>query len=369
MGCPVVVKLVSGTIAHKSEAGGVQLNITDSDAVGKAYRRIRSAVSERFGAGHFQGVTIQPMIGLQGYEIILGSTLDPQFGPVLQFGSGGRMVDVFKDRALALPPLNITLARRTIEQTRIGAALSSARANIDLPALEQIMVRFSLLVVEQKWIREIDVNPLLVSSERIVALDARIVLHGLDVQPEAIPELAIRPYPTQYVSPWKMRDGTSVIIRPIRPEDEPLMVKFHETLSDRSVYFRYFHAMQLNQRVAHERLTRICFIDYAREMALVVYREDLPAGNREILGVGRLMKLHGAKEGEFAIVVSDHWHHRGLGFELLRRLLEIGRDEKLVRIFGEILPDNRDMLKVCDKLGFRRHHSPDNGVIRAEIDL
>lgn len=369
MGYPVVIKLVSDTIAHKSEAGGVQLNLADGAAVRKAYSRIRSAVRERFGAEHFQGVTIQPMLRLDGYEIILGSTLDPQFGPVLLFGSGGRMVDIYKDRALALPPLNMTLARRAMEQTRIWAALKDARANIDLTALEQILVRFSLLVVEQQWISEIDVNPLLVSSNQLIALDARIVVHGPDVQQDSIPELAIRPYPTQYVSPWVMPEGTQVIIRPIRPEDEPLMVKFHETLSDRSVYFRYFHAMRLNQRIAHERLTRICFIDYAREMALVVMRLDPEAGDQEILAGGRLVKVHGTKDGEFAIIVSDHWHNRGVGTELLRRLVEIGRQEKLARIFGDILPENRGMQKVCEKLGFRCYYSAESGVVRAEIEL
>ena len=153
-----------------------------------------------------------------------------------------------------------------------------------------------------------------------------------------------------------MQDGTPVTIRPIRPEDEPLMVRFHETLSERSVYFRYFHAMRLTQRIAHERLTRICFIDYEREMALVVLQKDPITGDSEILAVGRLIKVHGTREGEFAILVSDNWHRRGLGFELLKRLVNIGREERLARIFGDILPENRDMLKICDKLGFRRHY-------------
>jgi acetyltransferase len=147
------------------------------------------------------------------------------------------------------------------------------------------------------------------------------------------------------------------------------MVKFHETLSERSVYFRYFHAMRLTQRIAHERLTRICFIDYEREMALVVLRKDPQAGDQEILAVGRLINVHGTREGEFAILVSDNWHHRGLGLELLKRLVNIGREEKLARIFGDILPENRDMLRVCDKLGFQRHYSVEEGVVRAVIEL
>ncbi len=368
IGYPVVLKLASSTIAHKFSAGGVQLNLADAAAVRNAYRKIQSTVQANFGPEHFQGATVQPMIRSNGFDIIIGSSIDPQFGPMLLFGSGGRLLDYYNDQALAIPPLNMTLARRVMEQTRIYAALKS-RTDIDLAALEQILVLFSLLVVEQRWIKEIDINPLLVSPEKTLALDARIIVHGADVKWESIPQLAIRPYPTQYANPWTMPDGTPVVIRPIRPEDEPLMVKFHETLSERSVYFRYFHAMRLTQRIAHERLTRICFIDYEREMALVVRRKDPQTGNQEILGVGRLIKLHGTKDGEFAILVSDKWHHRGLGNELLKRLLEVGRDEKLTRIFGDILPENRDMLRVCDKLGFRRNYLADEGVIRAEIEL
>jgi acetyltransferase len=189
------------------------------------------------------------------------------------------------------------------------------------------------------------------------------------VAPESIPPLAIRPYPSQYVGQWAMKDGTQVTIRPIRPEDEPLMAKFHETLSERSVYFRYFHAMRLNQRIAHERLTRICFIDYSREIGLVIVRRDQITGEQELLAVGRLIRVPGTDDGEFALLVSDNWHHRGLGIELLKRLVEIGREEKLVRIYGDILPENQDMLKVCDKLGFHRNYSADKGVITAEIEL
>jgi acetyltransferase len=368
IGYPVVLKLASHTIAHKAQAGGVLLNLSNAAAVRNAYRTIHSAVENAFGPGHFQGVTVQPLVGFSGFDIIIGSTVDPQFGPVLLFGSGGRLLEFYKDKALVLPPLNMTLARRVMEQTNIYAALKN-RKNIDLTALEQLLVRFSLLVVEQRWIREIDINPLLVTPEQILALDARIIVHGADVEPQSIPELAIRPYPAQYVARWEMQDGTPVTIRPIRPEDEPLMVKFHETLSERSVYFRYFHAMQLTQRIAHERLTRMCFIDYEREIGLVVLKKEMQSGDEQILAVGRLIKIRGTHDGEFAIVVSDNWHHRGLGNELLKRLVEVGREEKVKRIFGDILPENRDMLRVCDRLGFQRHYHADEGVVRAEIQL
>jgi acetyltransferase len=251
----------------------------------------------------------------EGIELIVGSSTDPQLGPVLLFGSGGRLVEVYRDRALGLPPLNTTLARRMMEQTRVFDALRGVRGRkpVDIGGLEQLLVSFSRLVVEQPWIKEIDINPLLASSDRLVALDARVIVHGREVSAADIPKPAIRPYPSQYASPWMMRDGTQVLIRPIRPEDEPMMVKFHETLSERSVYFRYFHAMRLNLRVAHERLIRMCFIDYSREVALAADYADTESGEHQILAVARLIRLHGSNDAEWAVVVSDNWQHRGLG--------------------------------------------------------
>jgi acetyltransferase len=273
------------------------------------------------------------------------------------------LVEVFKDRALGLPPLNTTLARRMMEQTKIYKALKGVRGRppVNLAELEQLMVRFSRLVVEQPWIKEIDINPLLATPERLVALDARIVVHGLEVSREQLPKLAIRPYPNRYVSNWTMKDGAEVLIRPIRPEDEPMMVKFHETLSERSVYLRYFHLMNLSQRVAHQRLTRICFIDYDREMAIVAERQGA------ILGVARLTRVFGVNEAEVAVLVSDHAHGRGLGKELLARLIVVGGDEQLIALRADILPDNRDVMRICEKLGFTLRHSVEDQVIKAEF--
>ncbi len=324
-------------------------------------------MAEKAGAQHFQGVTVQPMVKLKdAYELIIGTSLDPQFGPVLLFGTGGQLVEVFKDRALALPPLNTTLARRMMEQTKIYKALKGVRGRkpVDMAALELLMVRFSALVAEQRWIKEIDINPLLASPDGLIALDARVVVHAADVTTEQIPKAAIRPYPARYVWPWTTKDGTKVTIRPIRPEDEPAMVRFHETLSERSVYLRYFHLMNLEQRTQHERLTRICFIDYDREMALVAQSAD-----HEILGVGRLTKIQGSDEAEVAVLISDKWQGRGLGKELLARLLVVGADEKLTRLTADILPDNRDVMRVCEKLGFALKHSLDDEVVHAEFRL
>jgi acetyltransferase len=455
IGYPVVLKVFSETITHKSDVNGVHLNLHDARAVREAYNAIALSVTAKVGTNRqedaergrrsdaeseedaergrrsdaeseedtergrrsdaeseedtergrrsdaesekfpvspcprvsvssspvsltdFAGVTVQPMIDLRNsYELILGSSIDAQFGPVLLFGTGGQLVEVFQDRALGLPPLNTTLARRMMEQTRIYKALQGVRGRkaVNLEALEQLLVRFSQLVVEQRLIKEIDINPLLVKAEGItenslVALDARIVLHDLDITEAQLPKLAIRPYPRQYVSSWTTRNGMQVTIRPIRPEDEPLMIKLHKTLSEASVFFRYFHLIKLSQRIAHERLTRLCFIDYDREMALVVDYQNPETGEHEILAVGRLSKLHGTSEAEFAILVSDRYQCQGLGSELLKRLLQVGRDEHLTLISAEILTENSAMQRVSEKLGFRIYPTADASVVRAEIRI
>ena len=310
------------------------------------------------------------MARLDGYELIVGSSIDAQFGPVMLFGAGGQLVEVFKDRALALPPLNTTLARRMMEPTKIFTALKGVRGRepVDIEALEELLVRFSQLLVDQPWIKEIDINPLLVSPERLLALDARVVVHGPEMTADMLPEPAIRPYPVKLVSNWKMKDGNEVVIRPIRPEDEPLMIKFHEKLSERSVYLRYFQPLKLTQRTAHERLTRICFIDYNREMALVAERKD-EAGEPELLAIGRLSKLHGRDEGELAAVAIDAAQHKGLGTELYRRLIEVGREAKLHRLISTMLPENREMRALCVKHGFKMYSDIEDNLIRAEMDL
>jgi acetyltransferase len=231
-----------------------------------------------------------------------------------------------------------------------------------------LLVRFSQLVIEQRRIREIDINPLLVSADGMIALDARVVLHGSEVTEDQLPKLAIRPYPARYSSKWNLKDGTPVIIRPIRPEDEPLMVEFHHTLSERSVYMRYFHMLSLSRRIEHDRLTRICYIDYDREMALVVEHIDPTTGQKQVLGVGRLSKLHEMRGAEVAIVISDEYQRKGLGTELLSRLLQISRDEKLDFVAAEILRENPEMQHMVEKVGFSLEVA-DESTVRAVYNL
>jgi len=370
IGYPVVVKLHSHTISHKTDVGGVQLNLTDDDEVRRAYADIRAAVTDKRGAEHFEGVTVQPMINYTGYELIVGSSTDPQFGPVLLFGMGGQLVELFRDRALALPPLNTTLARRMIERTTISGAFKGVRGRrpIDTAALEELLVRFSLLVAEQRRIAEIDINPLLASPERLIALDARIVLHPPEIADADLPRLAIRPYPLQYVAPYTARDGSTFLIRPIRPEDEPMLVKFHAELTEETVYSRYFEHLGLSARTAHERLTRVCFNDYDRELALVAEETDADGGRR-IVAVGRLSKAHAVPEGEFAILVGDPWQGKGLGSELLRRLVQIGRDEGLELIWADMLASNYGMRRTAQSVGFKLIDEPGETTTRAELHL
>ncbi|MBI1884176.1 MAG: bifunctional acetate--CoA ligase family protein/GNAT family N-acetyltransferase [Chlamydiae bacterium] len=371
MGYPVVLKLHSQTLTHKTDVGGVQLNLKNSEEVKRAFDSIQNSVTRKRGAKHFLGVTVQPMIQTAGFELILGSSLDPQFGPVILFGLGGKWVEIFKDHSLSLPPLNSTLARLMMERTKIFSAFKGVRGEeaINLGELEKIVVQFSQLVMEQPSIQEIDINPLLASPDQIIALDARIILRPQDLSSSSKTVLtAIRPYPIQYISQWKIKEGQAITFRPIRPEDEPLMVQFHQTLSERSVYSRFFESLKLDQRTTHERMIHRCFIDYDREMALVADLKNSQTENHEILAVGRLSKLRDPSQAEFAVLVNDFYQNQGLGTELLKKLLEIARCEKIHRLAAEILPDNHMMQHICEKLGFDLTRSLGE-LVKASIQL
>ncbi len=368
IGYPIVLKLHSETITHKTDVGGVKLNLRSAGDVVTAFADIQKSVTEKVGAEHFLGVTVQPFAKLEGYEIILGSSIDPQLGPVLLFGTGGQLVEVYKDRSLALPPLTATLARHQMEQTKIFKALKGVRGRkpVDLNALDALVVRFSELVVEQRWIREIDINPLLASPDGLIALDARVVLHEPGTPEDQLPRPAIRPYPAQYVAPWKSRSGAHVLVRPIRPEDEPLIVSFHDRLSERTVVQRYFTSLDLSARTAHERLTRICFIDYDRELALVAEVTD-PASGKAIAGVSRMIRQDHGKSATIAVVISDDFQGQGLGEELMRRALAAARAEGIEQVIVYFLPENARMRNLSMKLGFAL--SEKDGLMHGEMAI
>jgi acetyltransferase len=299
------------------------------------------------------------MVSFEGYELILGSSIDPQFGPVILFGLGGQLVEVFKDSSLAIPPLNTTLAKRTMERTRIYSALKGVRGRkpIDLDELERLIVRFSTLISEQRWIKELDINPLLASPERILALDARIVVYSKDTQEKDLPELAIRPYPSQYVSEWTAKDGTRLIFRPVRAEDEPAMVDFHESLSDRSVYLRFLNPRRLSDRAKHDRLSRICHGDYGHEIALIVENPNAGPNDLKVIAASRMTRLHGDNAARFSLLASDRCQGLGIGTQLMTKLIEC-----------RFTPDNAAMRKILEKFGFIISGT-ENGLLRADLAL
>ncbi len=353
IGYPVVVKLLSRTITHKTDVGGVALNLKNQEAVREAWTTIESSVAQKAGREHFEGVTVQPMIDWSGYELIVGSSPDPQFGPVLLFGMGGQLVEVFRDRALALPPLNTTLAHHLVDETRISVALGGVRGRrpVDREVLAALLVRFSELVAEQPRIAEVDINPLLASPERVIALDARVVLHPASIPDADLPRLAIRPYPHRYERTATTHDGVPLAVRPIRPEDEPAVARFHAALSAETVVARYGKERPLAERTAHERLARICFVDYDREFALVAEGAGVD-GETEIAGVARVSRVHQSDDRMLTMVVADAWQRRGVGEQLVRSAIDVARGEGVAHLVAELAPDNRGMRELLADAGF-----------------
>jgi acetyltransferase len=365
IGYPAVVKLHSETVTHKSDRGGVALDLQSAEAVRAAFSKMEAAYASD---ASFQGVTVQPMIKTSGYELILGSSTDPQFGPVMVFGLGGQLVEVLRDNTHALPPLTTTLARRMMENTRILQALKGVRGKkgADLEKLEELLVRFSELIVENPRIADIEINPLLAGPDGIIALDARVILHPASVKDSDLPRPAIRPYPNQYVSTWTASDGQQFTLRPIRPDDETLMVDFHRQLSETSVYLRFFLPLRLDVRISHERLFTKCFIDYDREIALVAeYHED---GRRHMAGIARLIRKHSDNTAEVAFLVADKFQNRGLGTHLLQQMIEIARKEGISGLEGATLSENYGMKDMFARAGFK-FSPPEDGVVTASLHL
>ena len=351
-GYPIVLKLFSEIITHKTDVGGVKLNLMDANEVKVAFEEIRQSVISHYDEKHFEGVTVQPMIKRIGYELILGCSSDPQFGPVLLFGWGGQLVEVFKDRSLGFPPLNRALAHRLMEKTKIYEALRGVRGRkpVNERALEDILINFSHMIVENPRIKECDINPLLASEEDIIALDARIVLYDPEIPDDQLPKLAIRPYPHHFMKAIKLKNGTSVLLRPILPEDESLVVEYHKSLSEDTVRQRYFEFMALSERVAHDRLIRICFNDYDREWAIVA--EVTEGDKRQIIAIGRLSRIVGTNQSQLKLTIRDAFQHLGLGTQIMQHLQWIAKQEKIDSIDAFILSENEGMLKICSRLGF-----------------
>ena len=354
---PVAVKINSVAIAHKADVGGVRLNITTPSAAAQAYEDIVATVTARYEPALLDGCSVEPMHAPQnGREIMLGAVRDPVFGPVLSFGAGGSMVEMIQDRACGLPPLNDFLARDMLQRSRVGAFLGLDAPSALRGQLEQALLRLSDLVCLLPEICDVDVNPVIVDADSLVAVDARIHLcAGAPRTDPTYPHMAIMPYPAHLARHETLADGEQILVRPIRPEDAELEQRFFADLSPRSRYFRFMEHIQALSTTALVRFTQI---DYDREMALVAVRET-PV-QIEALGVARYIINPDGVSCEFALAVADAWHGRGVGRRLMERLMETARSRGLAEIKGEVLANNQAMLGLMTRLGFNRKRDPED---------
>jgi acetyltransferase len=347
IGFPVVVKVHSPNISHKSDVDGVRAHLHTEADVMAAFEEITATVRAKQPEAKLFGVTVQTQVQKADLELILGSKRDPDFGPIILFGLGGVLTEAFRDTAVDLPPLNLLLARRLMERTQVYRLLQGFR-NIqpaNLSRIEEILVRLSQLVTDFPEIMELDINPLLISNGEPVAVDARIAIAP---SPAPAPRhLIISPYPNQYESDWLLQDGTPVLLRPIRPEDEPLVAELLHNCSDETIYFRYFH---LIKKWTHEMLIRFTQNDYDREIGLAAFGQ--PPGPEIMIGVGRLVMVPEHDRAEFAVIVADPWQGLGLGQKLIERVIEIARENGVKLLWGEVLAENQPMLEMVKKLGF-----------------
>jgi acetyltransferase len=348
---PVVLKILSPQIVHKTDVGGVILDINSEKDLRKAFDDIIQRAKEHYPEAEIQGVTVQPMIKKKGYEVILGSKTDSLFGPIILFGMGGIGVELFKDFAIGIPPLNQTLARRIMEETKVYQLLKGYRnmppANLKL--LEEIMVRFSQMIVDFPQLKEVDINPLLIDEKEAIALDARIVIDKELVFSKLEPHqhLVISPYPKKYEALWKLRDGRTVLLRPIKPEDEPSWLEMFQNFSEKSLRNRFFNVIK---DAPHEMRVRYCNIDYDREIAIVVeITEDM---RKKIVGVVRVPIEPNGKKGEIAFIVADPWQGLGLGSKMVDHVIEICKDKKLETIYAIMMNDNHNAINLVRKMGF-----------------
>jgi len=366
MGYPVVLKIASRDILHKTDIGGVIAGIETSQALKDGYKSLMDRMRKTRPEARIEGVYVQKMVKNVDYELILGSKKDRDFGAVILFGMGGIGVELMKDVSIGLPPLNQVLARRVMEETKIYQALSKGWRNrlpVDLKLLEEIMVRFSNMIVDFPEIAEMDINPLVVADGKLSVLDARVIVDTKAVEhAETHPHLVIMPYPSKYVTPWKLKDGTEVTLRPIRPEDEPMELELIRGLSTETSRFRFF---QIIKDLPHEALVRFCNIDYDREMAFIA--ETREGDHKVEIGVSRLILESNKKRGEFAVVIADKYQGKGLGIKLVDMLIEVAREKGVEVIYGIIMSENVKMITLCEKLGFSTRRDQDNVV--AELRL
>lgn len=350
LGFPVAMKVNSRDITHKSDAGGVMLNLGNAQAVRAAYHEISENIARNRPNAHMDGISIQPMIVKpNGRELMVGVTNDPVFGPVITFGAGGTMVEVMGDRSVTLPPLNTFLVKDLIKGTHVAKLLGAFRhmPPADMDALESVLLRVSEMVCELPTLMEMDINPLIVDENGALAADARVVVAFKQPSADRYSHMAIHPYPTHLVSHWQLADGMDITIRPIRPEDAELVKTFVHNLSAQSRYFRFMSSMR---ELSQDMLVRFTQIDYSREMALIAVTEQ--HGKETELGVARFSTNPDGESCEFALVIADNMHGKGLGQKLMTALMDAARSKGLSTMEGDVLRDNTDMLHLVDRLGF-----------------
>jgi len=368
LGFPVAMKINSPDITHKSDAGGVMLNLRNAHEVRTAYQHIIDSVQLNRPNARVEGISIEPMIvKANGRELMIGVTTDPVFGPVITFGAGGTSVEIMGDRAIALPPLNSFLARELIQGTRIAKMLGPFRNMLpaNMAALEDVLLRVSEMVCELPLLNEMDINPLILDEQGVLAADARVVVEYRQPGTDRYAHMAIYPYPTHLVSQWQLVDGTDIVIRPIRPEDADLVKRFVHDLSDESKYFRFMNSVQ---ELTEEMLARLTQIDYSREMALVAVTQDQSPETE--LGVARYAINPDGLSCEFALVVANNIAGKGLGQRLMIALMEAARSKGLEVIEGEVLSHNHNMLKLMNRIGFSiKPHAEDTGIMQVSKRL
>ncbi len=357
LGFPVVMKIHSPDISHKTEVNGVALNLTSVDAVQQSFKQLTESAARLRPDARLRGVTIQPMItALNGVELILGAKRDPVFGTVMMVGMGGITTELFQDRALELPPINEQLARRMLMSLKIWPLLAGFRGKpaVDIERVIELMLQFSQLLVDRLEIIEADINPLVTTANSAIALDARFVIADTGA-PTSRPyaHLAIQPYPVEFEQTLALSDASNLFLRPLRPEDEPRWRTLLGRCSRETLWSRFLSSFS---EVSHEMATRFCFLDYDREMAIVALHQDSPEAN--FLGVGRIVSGADHDTAELAVLVEDAWQGRGIGTALVNRCLDVARAWNVRRVIATTHPANQSMLSILKKAGFRSSESP-----------
>ncbi len=362
IGYPIAMKVMSSDISHKSDAGGVRLNIASAQEVRGAYKQLLEQVSQKVPDAKIEGVTVEKMYrSSNGRELMIGIIRDPVFGPVISFGSGGTAVEVMGDSAISLPPLNNRLARDLINRTKVSKLLGQFRnmPAVDMDKLLDVLLAVSSMACELPWIKEMDINPLIVDESGVVAVDARVVVGYPKPSTDPYHHLAIHPYPAHLAKTVQLNDGTDIVIRPIRPEDAEIEAKFIRDLSAEARYFRFMNSIQ---QLSQEMLVRFTQIDYHDEMALIAVTQT--KDGEEQIGVTRYTTNVDKTSCEFALVVSDKWQGRGIGHHLMRNLMDVARDRDLELIEGQVLSKNNRMLDLMKSLNFSISNDPDDVEIK-----